>query len=139
MSIGALQTLEALGRVLNREAAGIEFSTVDSFRTPLGQFLIDNRFVGKVRTVLVRRRPSQDKLEMVEGRITALDVVQGTLLLSVPNVSRRVKGDFSSMFTPSLLEAMNGEVRLQGVVERRGKQPAVIHIQRVEIPDTDQR
>ena len=39
------------------------------------------------------------------------------------------------MFTPLLLEALNRQVKLQGIVERRGKQPAVIHIHNVEILD----
>jgi hypothetical protein len=135
VSIGALQTLEALARVLNREATGIEFSTADSFRKPMVRFEVGERFILRVREVLVRRRPSQANLEMLEGRVTALDVVKGTLLLSVVNVPRRVKGNFSHMFTPSLLEALNRRVRLQGVVERRGKQPGVIHIHNVEFTD----
>jgi hypothetical protein len=81
---------------------------------------------------------SQDTLETLEGRVTALDVVQGALLLSVPGVRRRVKGDFSHLLTPSLLEAINRQVRLLGIVERRGKQPAVIHVQRVEVPGVEE-
>jgi hypothetical protein len=138
VSIGALQTLEALARVLNREDAGIEFSAADSFRKPLVKFQIGERFIGKVREVLGRRRPSQDKLEMLAGRVTALDVVQGTLLLSVQGLGRRVKSNFPHMFVPSLLEALNRQVKLQGIVERRGREAAVIHIHSVEIGDAEE-
>jgi hypothetical protein len=137
VSIGALQTLEALSRVLKREAAGIEFSTVDSFRNPLVKFQVDEPFICKVREVLGRRRTSEEKLESLEGRITALDVLEGKLLLTMPGGGPRVKGNFSPMYTPSLLEAFNRQVKLQGIVERRGKHAAVIHIHSVEIPEVE--
>lgn len=110
VSIGALQALEGLARVLNREAAAIEFSTADSYGKPLVRFEIGEKFIVRAREVLGRRRPSQEKLETLEGPVTALDVVEGTLLLTVEGVRRRVKGNFSHMFTPSLLEAQNRRV-----------------------------
>jgi hypothetical protein len=67
----------------------------------------------------------------------ALDVVQGTLLLAVPGVQRRVRGNFSHMLTPSLLESLNRRVSIQGIVERKGKQPSIIHIHSVEVPDAE--
>ena len=81
VSIGALQTLEAFARVLNREAAGIEFCTADSFRKPLVKFHIANQFIGKVREVLARRRPSQDELETLEGRSHGIGHCAGQITL----------------------------------------------------------
>ncbi len=140
VSIGALQTVEALSRVIKREATGIEFLTADSFRNPLVTFQVGESFIKKVRTVLDRRRPSQDKLETLTGRVTggvgcctvqvAADCREGVR-------SRYCGGDFSPMFTPTLLESLNRTVRLHGTVERKGKQPRIINIHTVEIPEED--
>ncbi len=120
VSIGALQTLAALKRTLKREASAIEFSTVDRFRKPLIQFSIENSFIDKVEQALERRRPSQASLETIEGRVTALDVQECRLSLSVEELPRRVRGDFSRMLTPSLLESLNRRVKLQGfIVDRK--------------------
>ncbi len=137
VSIGALQTLAALKRTLKREASVIEFSTADRFRKPLIQFSIENSFIDKVEQALERRRPSQTSLETIEGRVTALDVQEGRLLLSVKEFPRRVRGDFSRMLTPSLLESLNRRVKLQGIIERKGNRPHAIHIDYIEMLDSE--
>jgi hypothetical protein len=137
VSIGALQTLGALSRVLRREASAIEFSTADSFAKPLVRFQVRQTFIEKVRVVLESRRPSEETLETLEGRVTALDVVQGTLLLTVPHTRTRIKGSFAPLFTPTLLDAFNRPVRVRGAVERKGRRIVSIHIHTVETPDAE--
>lgn len=137
VSIGALQTLEALSRVLNREATGIEFSAATSFREPVVKLEIGERFIGRVREVLTRRRPSQEQLETLEGYITALDLSQGTLHLTVEGLRQRVRGNFSSLLTPPLMWALGQRVRLRGRVEWRGTKPSVIRVDQVELLDVD--
>ncbi|MGL6074452.1 MAG: hypothetical protein ACRC8S_09860 [Fimbriiglobus sp.] len=137
VSVGSLQTLEALARVLKREATAIEFSTRNSDRKQLVNFEVSERFIGRVREVLVRRRPTQAQLETLVGRVTELDIVEGKLLLSVPDLSQRVKGSFSHMFTPTLLESLNQVVKLEGQVERNSKRPVMIHIHSVELIGTE--
>ena len=137
VSIGALQTLGALNRVLRREASAIEFSTADSFAKPLMMFQVRETFIEKVRGVLASRRPSEDSLETLEGRVTALDVLRGTLLLTVPGTHDRIKGTFATLFTPTLLESLNRQVRVQGMVERKGRRIVGIQIHAVEAPDAE--
>jgi hypothetical protein len=102
---------------------------------------INEGFLDKVQRVIRSRRPSEEKLESLEGRVTLLDIIEGKLLLSVTGASKRVKGNFSHMFTPSLLKSLNQRVRLQGIVEWKGtgrtRQPVVIHIHAVETPDLE--
>lgn len=137
VSIGALQTLVALKRTLNREASVIEFSTVDRFSKPLIRFSIERSFIAKVEQAIGRRRPSQDQLETIEGRVTALDIVEGRLYLSMKEQSKRVRGKFSPMLNPSILDSLDRRVKLQGVVERQRGRPHLIHIDSVEMLDTD--
>jgi hypothetical protein len=63
--------------------------------------------------------------------------VEGRLYLSMKEHSSRVRGNFSRMLTPSILDSLNRRVRLQGVVERRRDHPRVIHIDSVEMLDSE--
>lgn len=137
VSVGALQTLSALKGILNREASSIEFSLSDRTGTAFAVRKVNEGFLNQVRDTIKSRRSSREKLETLEGRVTELDIVECKLLLSVGDVRHRVKGDFSSMFTPSLRESLNRRVRLEGIVERRDSDPSVIHIQSVEMLDDE--
>lgn len=137
VSIGALQTLAALKRTLTREASVIEFSTVDRFRKPVIRFSIEKSFIAKVEQALERRRPSQDSLETIEGRVTAVDIVEGRIMLTVKELPERLRGRFSRMLTPSLLDSLNRRVKLQGLVQRKRNRPYEINIESVEMLDSE--
>lgn len=137
ISVGALQTLSALKGVLGRENATVEYSTSDRTGECIYRCEINDSFLHRVSALVKGRRSSREKLETIEGRVTALDIVECNLLLTVEGVRHRVKGDFSAMFTPSLRESLNQRVRLDGVVESRGNDPHVIHIQSVELLDAE--
>ena len=136
ISIGALQTIKALGRVLKREAGSIEYTAFDSRRKPFSKLTIHDEFVERVGEVLLSRRPSHEKADTLDGKVTALDVVDGTLLLTRSGAKRRVKGTFSPMFHPTLLQSLGKRVRLQGTVSQRGS-TQTIQIIDVEILDSE--
>jgi hypothetical protein len=137
VSIGAIQAVEALGRVIRREAEAIEFSSFDALGKPRRALRVDEAYIGRVRKVRESRRPSRAKLETLEGTVTALDIVAETLHLRLPESGERVKGTFSILFQPTLVERLGRRVRLHGVVERRGKRPVSIQVESVEVPDDE--
>lgn len=137
VSIGALQALEALGRVMRRENAVVEYSLFDTLSRPAPPLPVTLETIGRVSRVRAARRPSQGPLEMLEGRVTAIDIVDQELQLSLLDGGRRVKGTFSALFQPSLVVSLGRRVRLRGVVERRGRRPVAIQIESVEVPDED--
>jgi hypothetical protein len=137
VSIGAIQAVESLGRVIRREAKAIEFASFDSLGQPRSAIWVDEEYIGRVQKVRQSRRPSQAKLETLEGTVTALDIIAETLHLRLHPSGERVKGTFSILFQPTLVERLGQRVRLHGVVERRGKRPVSIRVESVEVPDED--
>ncbi len=137
VSIGAIQALEALGRVIRREAGAIEFTPFDTLCRPMKAIRVTPQTVERVARVREARRPSQSQLEMLEGRITALDIVEYKLQINVEPGGGRVRGTFSGLFQPSLVGCLGRRVRFLGIVERRGKRPIAIQVQSVEIPDEE--
>jgi hypothetical protein len=137
VSIGAIQAIEALGRVIRREAEAVEYSLFDKLSRPAPPILVTPETISRVAAVRQARRPSQARLETLEGTITALDIVAETLHLRLHTSGERVKGTFSTLFQPTLVERLGRRVRLHGAVERRGRRVLSIRVESVEVPDED--
>ena len=137
VSIGAIQVVESLGRVIRREAEAVEFSCFDSLGQPRLSFRVDEEYIGRVNHVRQSRRPTQASLETLEGLVTALDIREGKLQLSIEGKQKRVIGHFTMMFLPSLLESLGKRVRLQGLVEWRRKSPYSIQVMDAETLSED--
>jgi hypothetical protein len=137
VSIGAIQAVESLGRVIRREAEAIEFASFDSLGQPQLPIRVDEGYIARVQKVRESRRPSQARLETLAGTLTALDIVAETLHLRLHTSGERVKGRFSMLFQSTLVERLGQQVRLHGVVERRGRRPISIRVESVEVPDED--
>ena len=133
VSIGAVQAVESLGRVIRREAEAIEFASFDALGQPRQPFRVDEEYVGRVQKVREARRPTRAKLETLEGQVTALDIREGKLQLSIDGRRRRVIGHFALMFLPSLMESLGRRVRLQGYVQWRRSMPASIQVVNAEL------
>ena len=132
VSIGAIQVVESLGRVIRREAEAIEFSSFDSLGQPRLSLRVDEEYVRRVNHIRQSRRPTQASLETLEGLVTALDIREGKLQLSIEGKRSRVTGHFTMMFLPSLLESLGRRVRLQGLVEWRRQFPYSIQVMDAE-------
>jgi hypothetical protein len=137
VSIGAIQAIESLGRLIRREAQAIEFSSFDVVGQPSRPITVDAPYIEHVRQVRASRQPTCARLETLEGTVTAIDIVQGTLQLSIEGQARRVKGTFSMLFQPSLSECLGRRVRLQGPVERTARRTVSIQVTNVEVPDNE--
>lgn len=133
VSIGAVQAVESLGRAIRREAEAVEFTSFDSLGQARQPFRVDEEYMGRVQKVKEARRPTQAKLETVEGQVTALDIREGKLQLSIIGRRRRVTGHFALMFLPSLMESLGRPVRLQGYIQWRRNVPASIQVVNAEL------
>src|SRR5712691_5180764 len=133
VSIGAVQTVESLGRVIRREAEAVEFSSFDALGRPGQSLRVDEEYIGRVHKVRESRQPTRAKLETLEGQVTALDIREGKLQLSIEGRRRRVTGHFALLLLPSLLESLGRRVNLQGYVEWRRNTPASIQIVNTEL------
>src|SRR5262249_25641351 len=121
VSIGAIQTVEALGRVIRREAEAIEFSSFDILGQPRQSLRVDEDYIDRVHKVRESRRPTRAALETLEGTLTALDLVRATLQLSLDDRRIRIQGSYPMLFQPSLVNCLGKRVRIQGQVERHGR------------------
>jgi hypothetical protein len=138
VSIGAIQAIESLGRIVRRESARIEFYSYDIEGERRGGALVDAEYVDRVARARASRQPTRAQLESLEGTITALDIREGKLQLSMAGRGRRVAGTFPMLYLPSLAECLGQTVRLYGYVEWRGKTPISIQVFRAEIPNDAQ-
>lgn len=140
ISIGAIQAVESLGRVVRREAEAVEFTTFDALGRPgAAPARVDAEFFVRVQKVKASRQATRAKLDSLRGRLTAIDIDSGALQLNVDGVRRRVRGHFPDQLLPSVVEALGRRVQLQGRVEWRGRTPLAIQILAVELVSDDDR
>ncbi|MEX1027389.1 MAG: hypothetical protein WD049_05190 [Candidatus Paceibacterota bacterium] len=137
ISTGALQTVQQLNRALKREVVAIEFATFDRREQQSSYRSIDHEFIERVDRVIQQRRPSNDQLESVEGTVTALDIEQGELRLSIRGQKQRVRGNFHTMLHPTLLESLGKRIRLFGSLSYKRDSMVSIQIQQAEVFDTE--
>jgi hypothetical protein len=136
VSIGAIQTVEALGRVIRREAEAIEFSSFDTLGQARHSLRVDEEYIDRVQKVRESRQPTRAKLETLEGTLTALDLVRATLQLSLDGHKGRVHGTYPMLFQPSLMGCLGKRVRIHGPVEWRGRR--IISVQVVVIESLEE-
>ena len=82
-------------------------------------------------------QPSEQKLDSLEGIVTALDIEQGELRLSVAGQKDRIKGTFHVMLHPTLLESLGKRITLFGKVSYKRNQIVSVLIQQAEVLDTE--
>ncbi len=132
VSIGVIQAIEALGRIIRREAGAVEYSLFDTIGRPAKPILVTPETIDRVTQVRSTRRPSEARWETLEGTLTALDLVRATLQLSPADHKGRVHGTYPMLFQPSLVACLGKRVRVQGQVERRGRSIVSVQVLAVE-------
>lgn len=137
ISTGALQSIELMGRVMRRENAEIEFSTVDSKAIYSSKHRVDLGFVRHVSDIIRSRRESLEIQQVIEGRITALDLTKSTFFLTPSDSRRRIRGSFSNMFTPTMEVSLNRLVRLEGNFVESPTGVRTLQVIGVELVDTE--
>jgi hypothetical protein len=81
--------------------------------------------------LIERRKPSQSILETIDGRLTALDTLTNAFQLSVRGQRQRLKGTVMAFHMPWMRERLGENVRLEGVIERRGNRMSSMTVHRV--------
>jgi hypothetical protein len=135
VSIGAIQAVEALGRVIRREAEAIEFSSFDSLGQARQLQKVDEEYISRVSKVRESRQPTREKVDTLEGHVTALDIREGKLQLSMEGRRQRVIGHFTMLILPTLIESLGRRVRLQGLVTWRRTAPVSIQVMSADVLD----
>lgn len=131
VSMGALQTLESFGRLLDREAEFVEFTPYDDLRTELETTKLDPAAIDGFRTLLRRRKATDRPLERVRGRLTALDTDTNKFRLAVPNQSQRSDGTCMAFHMHWMRDRLGSEIELDCFVERRRNRIAYLTVHRV--------
>jgi hypothetical protein len=137
ISIGALLTCKELARLLYRDVETIEWSCYDRENNRLPSADLAPAKVHRIEQLLQRRRPSQQTLEPVQGRLTALDTVTNAFQLTVPGQKQRVKGTVMAFHMPWMRERLGQMVELEGLVERRNKRMISLTVHRVNEGDDE--
>ena len=108
-------------------------------RTDFDVILDETPATGSFAEVGMRksRRSALPSLETLEGQITALDISESKLQLSMDGKRTRVTGHFSSAFLPSLLKSLGLRARLQGRVSYRNNTPVSIQVENAELMSED--
>lgn len=136
-SIGAIQAIEELGKVLNREARLIEYRPFLPGQGEQGPaaIVVDRGFVERVSAARRAREESRESGEPIEGTLTALDIVRGTLKLRIGSDRDFVPGTFPPLIRSRLIPMLGCVVRLHGVVEYTRRRPTHIRVVAVEPPE----
>ncbi len=137
VSIGALQTIDSFNKVLDKARTSIELKSSTSWSVSLPVFESSEDFQNRIEKALKQRRPTLEKYESIDGRITAFDILKGELMLSVDSISNRIRGTFAKTLQTKLMLAIDQRVRLLGFIERKGDSPKRINIQDAELLDVD--
>jgi hypothetical protein len=120
-SITILQAVEELGKITRREAF-VEYQPMLPLQ-PRGQcsrIVVDNSFISQVSAVRKRRVDPQQRLDTIEGTLTAIDIENLSLQLRMDDKTV-VRGFFGEFARPLLMQSINKRVKLSGTItlERR--------------------
>jgi len=132
--LGALQVIEELGKVLNREASFVEYSSVGASKSPTERrvFIVDLAFVNMAIESRKHRLDPKAIIDTLEGQLTAVDISTGKLKVELPS-RETISGTFSPLVQDQVIRSLGRNVRLAGTVEYRLQKPRSIKVNEVEL------
>jgi hypothetical protein len=132
--IGALQVIEDLGKVLNREANILEYSPAGFSRSPSERknLVVDRILVDFAAASRKYRLSPQSISDLLEGQLTAVDIIRGSLKLKLPNRDS-ISGTFTDQIQDHIIRYLGRQIRLSGIVEYKQKKPTSIRANDVEL------
>lgn len=129
-SIGLLQSVHELGRIVRREA---EIEYWPSWSSSFSRIRVNERFLKNAAEAKESLRGVSIIPDQVEGRLVGLDIVKGTLRITWSQDNRMtVSGTFEDLMQPILMSSLGENVRLWGVIEFRRRKPHHIRTFTVE-------
>ena len=135
-SIGLVNSVEDLGRILKREATAIEYLPVGYSNTTnqTRSIFVDAEFVSRVSDNRKRRLDMSYTPDALQGRLLAVDISAATLKLRLDDGSE-IRGTFERTAAENIVSSLGERVSLQGVVARKNKRPTSIRAFICEIRD----
>ncbi len=133
ISMGFVQTVEDLGRIIKREAT-VEYSAfgLPSMPTECKKLVIDSKYISRVTATKLKRRSKSYLPDLLEGVITAVDIIQFTFSIQIaPKII--VRGSYESLVQDKISTAVGERVKVMGVVEYVNEQPRHIRAFTVEL------
>ena len=122
-SIGVLTAVQELGKILRREASAVEYYPLgySPEPEPARGLSIAPAYVERVAENLKRRLDMHYQPDTLAGRLIAVDVARATLRLRLSDGSE-IRGTFERTAAESVINSLNRDVELHGVVGRRNRQ-----------------
>lgn len=126
-SIGVVTAVQDLGKILRREVSAVEFypSGFTPSAEPPRRLSINAPYIARVAENLKRRLDLQYQPDSLAGRLIAVDVARATLRLRLSDGSE-IRGSFERTAADSVINSLNKNVELHGVVARRNRQTTSI-------------
>ncbi|MGH7139091.1 MAG: hypothetical protein ACREHD_25370 [Pirellulales bacterium] len=122
-SIGVVTAVQELGTILRREASALEYYPLgySPEPEPARSLSITRSYVERVAENLKRRLDMHYQPDTLAGRLIAVDVARATLRLRLSDGSE-IRGTFERTAAESVINSLNRNVELHGVVGRRNRQ-----------------
>ncbi len=132
--LGALQVIEELGKVLNREASFVEYSSVGASKSPTETkvFVVDSEFVATATESRKHRQDPRAITDAIEGQLTMVDISTGKLKIMLQG-RETISGTFNPLIQDQVIQLLGRNVRLAGTVEQRLQKPRSIIANEVEL------
>ena len=116
-SIGLIQPVEELGKIVRREAGQIEFSAIGlTGKTSVSRVLVDEKHIASVTENRKKRQDPKTIPDSLSGVITAVDVAEGRFKIRLPDKTT-VRGTFEKLIQEQMIHALNSNATIDGVVE----------------------
>lgn len=130
-SIGVLQEIEGLDKVLRREAERVEFLTAGLADSPARRFSVDQEFVKVSSKFRKIRQGTRLEPAVLCGALIAVDLEAQRLKIRLDG-GRLVKGTFMSLIREKIAGLFNQQARFRGIIRYQGGLPSSIEVYAAE-------
>ncbi len=133
--LGVLDAIEHLGKVLNREASGIEYlpSGFGGLEAPAQAILVNAGYVDRAAKTKLERKKPQSSPGQLEGVLTLLDVAESKLKLRLFRPEdKMIPGKFLPLLRDRFVALLGKGVRLYGTVRYQQDLPKSIDVVSVD-------
>ena len=127
--LGVLDAIEQLGKVINREASGVEYAPSGFSDSPMPSepILVDAAYVNAAARAKLERKNRRSQPGSLEGVLTLVDVAEHKLKLRLfQPEGKMVSGRFLAMMRERFVPLLGKGVRLHGTVKYQQNQPTSI-------------
>jgi hypothetical protein len=125
-SIGLIQAIEDLGKILRREASEIEYGAIGyagALSNTPKRISVDRNYVDQVAKHRRYRQNPHEKPEDLQGFLTAVDISEETYKLRMLPGRQTVTGSFVAFIKDKMIDFLGCPVRISAIVEYTNDRP----------------